>query len=399
MITSGFMFVANLMLFICSLVPLLDSRLYNAEMYSNFEVTNLYQVALCSAGLFVFSCFADDAIEAGLKPRPQSTKPKNDDSVLLNHMKDSDEDSKERNVSPRVYCSFLSRITFFWFIEFFKTISKKETIDQTDLWELEDHMKMDTISAEFNEHFAKEMQYVEQRKQTSTSIVKFSTWNLVRLVCRFRGKAILLLQFMKLVSDCLTFLRPILLSFMIRFVSDPNEKRWHGILLVVGFVASSIFEKIFDQIYFEVCERISDDLEAGLKNQLYSKAMNMSNKARNKSTTAKIINLITGDVYSFSRIPELLEMIWSGPLQIGESAKLLLIKGLIFPCQIGHHKIRFITKSMNQSFLASGRNLHALSAAWSKRRLLRRFGGCSANACTVPHRQVQEKMVQGGIEE
>ena len=322
-ITSGCVFVASLVLSICSLVTLLDSRLYNSAMYSDFEVTNFYQIALCSVGLFVFNCFADDAIDAGLKPRPQATKPKDDDSVLLNHMKNSDksEDSSEsceRNVSPRVYSSFLSRITFFWFTEFFKTISKKKTIDHTDLWELEDDMKMETISEQFNREFVNEMKYVEQRNQTSKSPVKFNSWNTIRLACRFRGKAILLLQLMRLICDCMTFVRPILLSFMIRFISDPNEKRWHGILLVIGFVVCTIFEKIVDQTYYQKCDRVNDDLEAGFMNLLYSKAMSMSNKARNKSTTGKIINLITSDIYSISSSQYLLEMIWSSPFQIGK---------------------------------------------------------------------------------
>ena len=310
------MFLAKLVLSICSLVTLLDSQLYNGAMYSDFEVTNLYQIALCSAGLFVFSCFADDAIDAGLKP--QVNKPKDDDSVLFNHMMDSNEDSKERNVSPRVYSSFLSRITLFWYTEFFKTISKKKTLDDADLWELEDDMKMETISEQFNREFANEMKYVEQRNKTSKSPVKFNSWNMIRLACRFRGKAILLLQLMKLVYDCMSFVRPILLSLMIRFVSDPNEKRWHGILLVLGFVVCTIFDQIFEQSYYGKRDRVNEDLEAGFMNLLYSKAMSMSNKARNKSTTGKIINLITSDIYSISSGQYLLEMIWSSPFQIGE---------------------------------------------------------------------------------
>lgn len=325
------MFVANLILTSSSLLLLLDaSLLYNSPMYSDFEVTNLYRIAFCSASLFVFSCFADDAIDAGLRPPAHTakTKSKDDALLLLNHMDDSADsnDSKERNVSPRVYSSFLSRITFFWFTEFFRTISKKKTLDYNDLWELEDHMKMDSISEQFNKAFAKEMAYVERRNQSSASTVKFNSWNLIRLVCRFRGKAILLLQFMKLVSESMTFLRPILLSFMIRFISDPNEKKWHGILLVVAFVGSSVFEKIFDQFYAEKDSRVSDDLGAGLKNLLYRKAMNISNKARNKSTTGKIINLVTSDLSSFLNIMWLLEMVWSSPLQIGEPQAFAYLK-------------------------------------------------------------------------
>lgn len=312
-ITSGCMFMANFILFVCSMVILLDALLFNGPMYSDFQVYNAYLVACCSAGLLFLSCFADDAVDAGLRPAPKTEK----DDTLLNN---ADESASERvvNVSPRLYSSFLSRITYFWFGEFFEILSKKKTLDHSDLWELDEELKIENVSRRFNKQFDAEMQHVTQSNQKSINKIRYNSWNTIRVAWRFCGKAVLCSNLLKLVGDLITFLRPILLSFMIKFISNPEEKKWHGILLVVGFVSCSILERIFMSFFYELTSRIMDNMQAGMKNLLYSKATNMSNKARNKSTTGQIINLINDDVHTFSYLPNAFEKAWSNPLQIGE---------------------------------------------------------------------------------
>ena len=319
-ITSGCMFLADLIVSVCSLVILLDALLYNGAMYSDFEVNNAYLIGFCSAILFILSCFADDAVDAGLKP-PQTAK--TDKNGQLNQPNGFiPSDSKPVNVSPRVYSSFLSQITFFWFIEFFKILEKKKTLEHSDLWELDESLKMENVARRFDRGFAEEMQCIKLN-QNSTKRRHFTVWNMIRLAWRFCGKEVLVNNLLLLVSKSLMFLRPIQMGFLIKFISDPDEKRWHGILLVGGFVGCSIFKNIFDSFYHELTNRINDNLEMGLKNLLYLKATSISNKARNKSTTGKIINLISSDAWHFSSLPDFLETLWSTPLHIGETLLML----------------------------------------------------------------------------
>ena len=300
-ITSGLIFVANLIVSSTSLVLLLDALLYNGSMYSDFETNNVYRICLCSASLLVLSCFADDAFDAGLRPLPKIE----DDDTLLNNTDDStssfsSSDEEKANVSPRVYSSFLSQITFFWFMQFFKATSKKKSIHFSDIWDLEDDMKMENVSERFNKEFAKELEYIERQNQTSTKKVKYTSWNSMKVACRAYGREILIANFLKLINDFITFLGPVMLSFMIQFISNPEEKKWHGILLIVGFVSTSILSNISSSFYTVRVFRIAVNLKSAMMNLIYCKAMRISNKARNKMSSGQIVNLMSIDADKFS---------------------------------------------------------------------------------------------------
>lgn len=304
-ITSGSIFMANLILVVSSLVLLLDSNLYNGSMYSDFESNNVYRIFLCTASLFVLSCFADDAVDAGMRPAPKIE----DDETLLNNADDSHssnnsnstESSKEEtNVSPEVYSSFLSRITFFWFLEFIQTASRKKTIHFNDIWQLKDEMKMEYVSERVNREFVKEIAEVERRKRESSKSVKFNSWNTLKVACRAYGGEILLANFLKLINDFITFLSPVLLSFMIKFISDPNERKWHGILLIIGFVSTSLLNNLSLSFYTVRVFRTAINVKSAMMNLIYAKAMRLSNKAKNKMSSGQIVNLMSVDADHFS---------------------------------------------------------------------------------------------------
>ena len=104
-ITSGIVFVVNFLLTV-SLTILLFDMLTNTETYADFERQNIYRNSLCVYTLLLISCFADDAVNAGLRQA----------SELSKETEPNIETGQEEIVaiSPREYSSFLSKITFFW---------------------------------------------------------------------------------------------------------------------------------------------------------------------------------------------------------------------------------------------------------------------------------------------
>lgn len=107
-ITSGITFIVNLLLTISSTILLLDVLSYNSEMYADFERQNIYCNSLGVYALLLISCFADGAVEAGLRPA-------NKHATKTSKKKNEKEELKDIDLtSPRKYSSFLSRITFFW---------------------------------------------------------------------------------------------------------------------------------------------------------------------------------------------------------------------------------------------------------------------------------------------
>ena len=116
-ITSGIIFIVNLLLTISSTIILLDVLSCNKKMYADFERQNIYRNSLCVYTLLLIGCFADDAIGAGLRPASEHASKSSKESLVDNM--ETDQKGKEESedtglTSPRKYCSFLSRITFFW---------------------------------------------------------------------------------------------------------------------------------------------------------------------------------------------------------------------------------------------------------------------------------------------
>ena len=241
MITSGIMFVVTLSNLVCTFILLLDTLLYNESMYTDFELNNFYRLFLCSLCLFVLNCFTDDAVDAGLKP--DLKKQEEDENLLDKNLE------KEAKISPRIYSSFLSKLTYYWFIEFFKTAAKRRSILFSDIWDLEDNMKIEPVTGRFDKELNKEMDYIKKLQENSSKPIRFKSFNAMKVVNRVYGRRILSVSFLKLMNDLITFSSPILLNLMIAFISNTNEPKWHGLLIVIAFVFTSILKNFLTSFY------------------------------------------------------------------------------------------------------------------------------------------------------
>lgn len=120
-ITSGIIFFSTFLLSACSSLVFLDSILFNQSMYSDFEASNCLRTFLCSLSLFLCSWFTDDPVDAGVKPS------ESDETLLKNIEEREGEETKVRSpVSPSHYSSFISKLTFTWFVDLVRKASKKE---------------------------------------------------------------------------------------------------------------------------------------------------------------------------------------------------------------------------------------------------------------------------------
>ena len=201
------MFVVSLLQLVCSFVLLLDTMLYNRSMYEEFEVNNIYRIFLCSLCLFVMNCFTDDPVNAGLKPGPK-------DSENLLHNMETSTDGKipaEPKVSPRVYSSFLSHITFYWYSEFFK-ITKTKPVEFDDIWQLEDDMKIDLVSKRFNSEYDKELENIEKFNQNSSKKIQYNSWSTMKVGYRTYRNRILFCSLLRFLNDVIAFVKPVLLG-------------------------------------------------------------------------------------------------------------------------------------------------------------------------------------------
>ena len=325
-ITSGIIFTVLLLNTTCSLVLLLDILLYNSSMYSEPETNNIYRIFLCNFCLFVLSCFTDDSVEAGLKPNE-------DDRNLLNKMKKDMPNAKnEADLSPRMFCSFVSKISFFWYTALVMKGYKRE-LKINEIYELEESMQVDSVTKEFNEKFYKEMKNIETSNQNSgMNAKKFNSFNLLKVILGSCGSQLLLIIFTKTVADLFTFGTPLLMHIMMKFIGDPDEPKWHGVIIIIGFILTSSISNLFSIFNLMHSFKVAINLRTSLSNLVFCKALRLSSKAKRKRTSGEVINLFSIDSGRFANYAQVFVYFWSSPFQIiiGFYSLYLLLGNAVF---------------------------------------------------------------------
>lgn len=240
-ITSGTMFILTLLLTTTSGILLIDSIL-NPEMYKEFEKQNFNRQFLCIISLFFLICFIDDPIDAGLKPNKKNLK------TLIENI-DVQPESINGSIPPKAYSSFLSKITFYWYTKFIK-FAYKEEIKLTDIYELDEHLKIDNASEKFNEKYFQELKKIELHNSKHKKKAKLNSWRAMKVILRTYGLEFFILSFVNILYDFLNFASPFLLSSMINYINDANSTNWHGYLIAFGFLITSLLKNVILNNYF-----------------------------------------------------------------------------------------------------------------------------------------------------
>ena len=303
-ITSGITFSVLLLNTTCSFVLLLDILLYNSSMYSKPETNNIYRICLCNCCLVVLSFFTDDPVDAGLKPS-EIEAPDGEDRMPDN----------EVDLSPKQYCSFISKITFFWYTKLVKKANKRE-LKINEIYQLEENMKINFVINKFNRNFYKEIKRIEKSNENSGRNIKFNSNNLLKVVWKTYGTDLILIILLKTAADIMTFCTPLLMDLMMHFISSPDEPAWHGVLIIIGFILTSSLSNIFSNFSNMNSFEVAINLGTSYSNLVFYKALRLSPSAKRKTASGKIINLFSVDSYRFADYAPFFVYVWSTPFQI-----------------------------------------------------------------------------------
>lgn len=226
-----------------------------------------------------------------------------------------------QNESPEKSASFLSKLTFFWFNKLIFKGYRKSLI-QDHIWPVKKSSQSNQLLRRFELNFKKqkilsknlELDCSSEKSngqlngqsngQSNVSLFeRESRSNMLMLVLvtlKTFWKPFLIAGLIKLVSSCLTFASPILLKYIISFMSFGSfgvntEPLWHGyfyaILLFISPTIESILNSQFDfQIYV-----LSMDIKSCFTSLIYKKIYTLSSTSRNRFSTGEIVNLMSID--------------------------------------------------------------------------------------------------------
>jgi len=238
--------------------------------------------------MFLLNCFAD---KEPLQPnKTQGEKP-----------------------SPYLRGSFLSIITFFW-IENFMWTSWKKTIEQEDLFSLQDVYTSKEVIVEWekNLELTRQKSQAKITKDGKNDGTKPSV-SVLSALARTFGMEFLIGTIQKFIYDLLSFVSPLILGQLVTFVKDPDQPQWRGFFYAGILGCTSLLMSIFLGQFYTRSFTIGMKVRTAITAAVYRKSLTISNSARKDRTVGEMVNLMSVDAQRLMDLLGYLNVIFSGP--------------------------------------------------------------------------------------
>jgi ATP-binding cassette subfamily C (CFTR/MRP) protein 1 len=141
-------------------------------------------------------------------------------------------------------------------------------------------------------------------------------------ISRAFGKEVAIGAIFKIAMDVLGFVQPQLLRGLLRFVKEyggpqPRPPLNKGFMIAFSMFAVSATQTLCAHQYYQRSFDMGMKIKTALTSVIYTKSLALSNEARQASSTGDIVNLMAVDVQRLQDLVQNIQIIWSGPFQIG----------------------------------------------------------------------------------
>ena len=141
------------------------------------------------------------------------------------------------------------------------------------------------------------------------------------------GPSYLYIGLLKFVSDLTVFIGPILLNFLVTFLSSQStptpEPALHGYLYALGLIAGVVLSSVLGTQYTYRSRRMSMRVRSAIVSLVYSKALSISGMAKRHFSSGQVTNIMSVDTERVMDICTSFHDFWSLPVQIAVALYLL----------------------------------------------------------------------------
>ncbi|GFY69160.1 multidrug resistance-associated protein 1 [Trichonephila inaurata madagascariensis] len=120
---------------------------------------------------------------------------------------------------------------------------------------------------------------------------------------------------LKLGASVITFVNPIILDELIAFVGS-NDPYWKGFIFAAGMFFAALIESFLSGQYEYRIYVIATRIRSCIISVVYKKALVLSNSARKNFTVGEVVNLMSVDTQRMMDYVQMVNLLWSAPLQI-----------------------------------------------------------------------------------
>ncbi|RHY38103.1 hypothetical protein DYB38_010877, partial [Aphanomyces astaci] len=132
--------------------------------------------------------------------------------------------------------------------------------------------------------------------------------------------------FLKLLHDSLQFVGPMVIKYIIEFLSDPTAELSTGLQYALAIFVSGVVQSFSLRQYFFLCFETGLRFRSAIVTAVYQKSLVLAASARAKKSTGEITNLMSVDAQRLQDITNYLHAIWYALFQIIISSYLLYLQ-------------------------------------------------------------------------
>ncbi|XP_035217371.1 canalicular multispecific organic anion transporter 2-like, partial [Stegodyphus dumicola] len=127
---------------------------------------------------------------------------------------------------------------------------------------------------------------------------------------------------LKFGASTITFVNPLILDLLIAFVGS-NEPYWKGFCYAVAMFFAAMLESFLSGQYEYRIYIVAMRIRSCITSIVYKKALVLSNAAKKNYTVGEIVNLMSVDTQRVMDYVQMVNLLWSAPLQIAIAIYLL----------------------------------------------------------------------------
>jgi len=182
-------------------------------------------------------------------------------------------------------------------------------LEQSDLWVLQEHLRVETMNRKFLE------MWEEEKKRPKPSIRR-ALWRLIRSTCLASS----IFELIRLVGS---FANPLIVREIIVFIQQPTMDFKYGITLAFSLCIGAIAVAFGKSHSFHFVMNAGSMVKGAINAAAFDKSLRLSNSARQRKTVGQIVNIMSADADKLYQNFFSFNSSWSAPLQLGVALYLL----------------------------------------------------------------------------
>jgi len=238
---------------------------------------------------------------------------------------------------PEERADVCSRITFSWLTPLMKLGNARPLVLE-DVYELRPAFRVKAVASAFDTAWEAERQRAiaeeakskaAQSRDPEASPLKVKPASMYTALNKAFGGPFWLAAVPYTVQIAAQYVSPLLLRRLIQLVQDGDgdgsfgNSSAAGYLLAAGMAASLILTTLMENIYFDMVIKVGEQARSAMTAAVYSKALKLSNSARQGRSVGEISNLISADAEKAEALSQTLHTLWSSPVRIAIGLGLL----------------------------------------------------------------------------